>query len=66
MQSHLLSTNHGYISLNRRKAKHLKHMIERGAERERWWMLFVGVTLITYRLVRKHQLLFERSSVALG
>jgi hypothetical protein len=41
--------------------KHLERAIVRAAERERWWMLFVGITLVSYCLLRKHQALFDRT-----
>ena len=33
---------------------------------DRWLMLFVGTTLVVYRLRRKHQLLYDVASTALG
>ena len=33
---------------------------------DRWLMLFVGTTLVVYRLRRKHQLLYDAASTALG
>jgi hypothetical protein len=55
-----------YMSLNADNAKGLKRVIVRNAVQERWWMLFVGTTLIAYRLFRKHQVLFEGSFLSLA
>jgi len=49
------------LSPNADRRKHLERAIARGVQRERWWMLFVGITLVSYRLVRKHQALFENT-----
>ncbi len=42
-------------------ALRLERAIMRRAEKERWWMLFVGITLVGYRLLRKHQALFAHT-----
>jgi hypothetical protein len=39
----------------------LERAVVRKAKRDRWWMLFVGATILGYRLVRKHQAMFENS-----
>jgi hypothetical protein len=49
------------MSPNADRREHLQRAIERSAKRQRWWMLFVGITLVGYRLFRKHQSLFENS-----
>jgi hypothetical protein len=49
------------MSPNADRRKQLERSISRGARKERWWMLFVGITLVGYRLLRKHQALFENS-----
>jgi hypothetical protein len=41
----------------------LERAIVGKAKRDRWWMLFVGATILVYRLVRKHQALFDSSLV---
>lgn len=43
------------------KAIRLERALVRDARRDRWWMAFVGITLIGYRLLRKHQSLFGNS-----
>ncbi len=42
-------------------ALRLERAIMHRAEKERWWMLFVGITLVGYRLLRKHQALFAHT-----
>jgi hypothetical protein len=46
---------------NADRRKQLERAIAQAAQKERWWMLFVGITLVGYRLLRKHQALFENS-----
>jgi hypothetical protein len=65
-QQRVVFAGNRYMSLNADKARHLEHIIVRGAQTERWWMFFVGTTLIGYRLFRKHQVLFESSFLSLG
>jgi hypothetical protein len=50
-----------YLSAKANSAKKIQRAIVHSAERERWWMLFVGVTLVGYRLIRQHQIVFESS-----
>jgi hypothetical protein len=65
-QIHLTSYTPRYMSLGAKKARKMEHIIARNAPAERWWMLFVGTTLIAYRLFRKHQVLFEASFLSLA
>jgi hypothetical protein len=49
------------VTSNADRREQLERAIKLGVRRERRWMLFVGLTLIGYRLFRKHQSLFENS-----
>jgi hypothetical protein len=62
---HVSLSGGGYLSVKADRAQKLERAIVRSAERERWWMLFVGITLIGYRLMRQHQALFEGSLLSL-
>jgi hypothetical protein len=66
IQPRLTVSTPRYVSLNADKVRKLQHVIVRSAAQERWWMLFVGTTLIAYRLFRKHQVLFEASFLSLA
>jgi uncharacterized membrane protein YecN with MAPEG domain len=46
------------MSLNGDTTRRLERAIVRCAKKEPWWMFFVGITLIGYRLFRNHQVLF--------
>lgn len=63
-QQYLLVRARSYMSLNANTARHFERVVVRRAEKEPWWMLFVGTTLIGYRLFRNHQLLFAGSLLA--
>jgi hypothetical protein len=41
----------------------LERAIVRKAKQDRWWMIFVGATILVYQLLRKHQALFGSSVV---
>jgi len=49
------------LSENAGSPKKMERAIARSAEHEHWWMWFVGVTLVGYRLIRQHQVVFESS-----
>ena len=43
------------------KAVRLERALVRDVRKDKWWMLFVGITVVGYRLLRKHQSLFGNS-----
>jgi hypothetical protein len=49
------------LSLKTDKAVQVERTLIRDARRDKWWMAFVGITIVGYRLLRKHQALFGNS-----